>query len=127
MSDKNRFTPIDLDSEEELGILLATGSANGDDVVVDNEENRPENPMAETLWQSKPRIDNNMSCKPNKNCRYDPPPPPPPSAVTVSSAAGGKRKKWGMKQTIKNSKKYKKYKNRKRHQTRKTRKNVNNS
>jgi len=124
MSDKNRFTPIDLDSEEELGDILA----NDDGVVVVNEENRPENPMAKTLQRQ--RIDNNMSCKPNKNCRYDPPPPPPPPAVTVSSAAGGKRKKRGMKRTSKNSKKYEKYKNRKRHQTRKTRKtrkNVNNS
>lgn len=114
MSDKNRFTPIDLD-EKELGDILAN-----DDGVSSSEENRPENPMAKKLRQSKPRIDNNMSCKPNKNCRYDPPPPPPPSAVTAASA-GGKRKKWGMKQTIKNSKKYKKYKNRKRQHKYKTR------
>ena len=117
MSDKNRFTPIDLDSEKELGDILANDDGV---VVVENEENRPENPMAKKLRQSKPRIDNNMSCKPNKNCRYDPPPPPPPSAVTAASA-GGKRKKWGMKQTIKNSKKYKKYKNRKRQHKYKTR------
>ena len=114
MSDKNRFTTIDLDSEKELDEILAN------DDVVENEENRPENPMAKKLLQSKPRIDNNMSCKPNKNCRDDPPPPPPPSAVTAASA-GGKRKKRGMKRTSKNSKKYKKYKNHKRQHKYKTR------
>ena len=113
MSDKNMFTTIDLDSEKELDEILAN------DDTVENEENRPENPMAKKLLQSKPRIDN-MSCKPNKNCRDDPPPPPPPSAVTAASA-GGKRKKRGMKRTSKNSKKYKKYKNHKRQHKYKTR------
>ncbi len=109
---KNWFTPIDIDSEKELDEILA---ANGH--VVENEENRPKNPMAENLRKRQRRIDK-MSCKPpNKNCRDYPPPPPPPSAV-IAASAGGKRKKWGMKQTIKNRKKYK---NRKRQDKCKTR------
>ena len=107
---KNWFTPIDIDSEKELDEILAN------DDVVENEENRPKNPMAENLRKRQRRIDN-MSCKPNKNCRDDPPPPPPPSAV-IAASAGVKRKKLGMKQTIKNRKKNK---NRKRQDKCKTR------
>lgn len=104
------FKPINKDDEElneELEGILDDDNENGDE---GNE--RPENPMGETLrLQKRKRKSSNVSsCKPFECRRNFTPPPPPPPAIAIASGSGGKRKK------SKNNRKYKN-KNRKRRQT----------
>jgi hypothetical protein len=104
------FKPINKDDEElneELEGILDDDNENGDE---GNE--RPENPMGETLRLRKRKMksSNVSSCKPSECRNFSPPPPPPPPAIAIAAGAGGKRKK------SKNNRKYKN-KNRKRRQT----------
>jgi hypothetical protein len=104
------FKPInkyDENLDKELEDLLKEDSENGDE--------RPENPMGETLllWKRKMKS-SNVSCKPFE-CRNFMPPPPPPPTFAIAASAGGKRKK------SKNNRKYKN-KNRKRFQTKRIKK-----
>ena len=104
------FKPIDEDFDE-LENLLKEDSENGDE----GNDERPENPMGETLrLQKRKRKSSNVSCKPFE-CQNFTPPPPPPSAFAIAASAGGKRKK------SKNNRKYKN-KNRKRRQTKRIKK-----
>ena len=102
------FKPIKYDEElKELeNLLKEDDSENGDE---GNE--RPKNPMGETLrLQKRKRKSSNVSCKPFECRRNFTPPPPPPPAIAIASRSGGKRKK------SKNNRKYKN-KNRNRRQT----------
>ena len=104
------FKPIDEDFDE-LENLLKEDSENGDE----GNDERPENPMGETLrLQKRKRKSSNVSCKPFE-CRNFTPPPPPPPAFAIAASVGGKRKK------SKNNRKYKN-KNRKCRQTKRIKK-----
>ena len=104
------FKPIDEDFDE-LENLLKEDSENGDE----GNDERPENPMGETLRLRKRKMkSSNVSCKPFECRNYTPPPPPPPT-FAIAASAGGKRKK------SKNNRKYKN-KNRKRRQTKRIKK-----
>jgi len=108
------FKPIneyDDELNKELEGIL-DDSENGDEG-----EERPENPMGETLRLRKRKMkmkSSNVSCKPFECRNYTPPPPSPPT-FAIAASAGGKRKK------SKNNRKYKN-KNRKRRQTKRIKK-----